>query len=186
MQSTGKADAPSGQKGQRGGQRGPQQSSGMNFAASSPPMLFPGYPERMLQWFERLHTAVALNVRFHKDVVKNREYQDRPTVVVTVEEITVMDSNPLVKKQLETRYALHETRLQQMEDAKREIFDFIWSHLSDRSQEWVRKHHGDDLDPDAPLIRAIEHTHSLKNFSGVRSQPIRRHAVLPEPEAIPT
>jgi hypothetical protein len=126
----------------------------------------------MLQWFERLHTAVALNARYHKDIVKDREYQERPTVVVTVEELNAMEANPLIKKQLETRYALHETRLQQMEDAKRETFDFIWSHLSDRSQEWVRKHLGDDLEPSAPLalIRAIEHTHSLKNFSGVRSQ----------------
>lgn len=144
----------------------------MNFSASNLPMLFPGYPERMLQWFERLHSAVALHAKFHKDLVREREYQPRPTVVVTAEELNAIEVNPLIKKQLETRYALHEARLQQMEDSKRDIFDFIWSHLSDRSQEWVRKHLGDDLDPNAPLalIRSIEHTHSLKNFSGVRSQ----------------
>eukprot|EP01042_Synura_sphagnicola_P007304 gene7304-9359_t len=179
MSNNPKSDAPNGQRSQRGGQQAkgarktrPQETSGMSFTGSNLPMLFPGNPERMLQWFERLHTAVALHAKFHKDVVREREYQPRPTVIVTAEELNAIDENPLVKKQLETRYALHEARLQQMEDAKRDIFDFIWSHLSDRSQEWVRKHLGEDLNPNAPLalIRSIEHTHSLKNFSGVPSQ----------------
>ena len=94
MSNNPKSDAPNGQRSQRGGQQAkgarkprPQETSGMSFTGSNLPMLFPGYPERMLQWFERLHTAVALHAKFHKDVVREREYQPRPTVIVTAEEL---------------------------------------------------------------------------------------------------
>jgi hypothetical protein len=45
-------------------------------------------------------------------------------MVVIVEDLSAVENNPL-KEQLETRYALPETRLQHTEDAKRETFDFI-------------------------------------------------------------
>eukprot|EP01033_Poteriospumella_lacustris_P016756 gene16756-11987_t len=135
------------------------------------PVLYPGSPELMTRRFERLAAAVASNFKFHKDLVRDYEYQEPPELTITAQERADMENDLLLRKQLEVRVTNHEKKLEEWRDTKREIFDYIWLHLSERSRNWViRRNDGnypDTMDP-LGLITDIHYTHSFKTFTGVQ------------------
>ena len=129
------------------------------------PELRPGRPDILPNWIRKLSVAIAANHSHHKDLVEDRTYDQEPPEVTSTESSGSLTF--LEKEKLKIQLQQREKLVRELQDTKREIFDFIWARLSLESQEWIRRQLQviDRNDP-LKLIEAIELTHSISDYTG--------------------